>query len=616
MSVRRPLGWLALAFETLLWLLPTVFFLSAYVGRYAGTAQAAASHALLLLSALTGLLGLRVLRGAWVRSESGVLHAIALIFAVLWLLLTAYQALVLTGLHSWGRVVSWLLIESYAAQAPSLLASLGLSPWFLLVTALTFLIGMSLLMLKLQRYDLLAVLGQRLGPKVGGMLGVALILVCGIRITDFLLAPRVGDGEPISLTFFDGDTGAVLQSHQPGTRLVDSQAQLAREAYQPALVATNPVNIVVIVVDALRPDRMSTYGAERPSTPRLQHRLQAGTLMALGPLRAICAESSCGLLGMARSRYLHEFSDYDIGLIEVLRKHGYRANMVLGGDHTNFYGLRKAYGEVEGYFDGSMAPQFFINDDALVLAELSKWPHWTGQPQFLQLHLMSTHVLGRFGSRRSEFYQPAANYSVPTLSFTGKTKQVAAENFYDNGLMQTDEVIDRALALLEEKGYLRDAAIFVVGDHGELLGEQGKFGHAKTVLEPVLKVPLLVGLKGRAQREVPLSHQLVSQLDLAPTVADLVGVPVPKLWRGKSVFDLRPRSAPLLFQQGFEVGLYDESQPTQLLKYVLDVKSGEERVHDLRNDPREELNLLRQIGGDRLAVWRKAVAPAILAISH
>jgi hypothetical protein len=61
--------------------------------------------------------------------------------------------------------------------------------------------------------------------------------------------------------------------------------------------------------------------------------------------------------------------------------------MILGGDHTNFYGLRKIYGAVDSYYDGASTNRYYVNDDDLVLDRLASFPPWDGSPTMIQFQL-------------------------------------------------------------------------------------------------------------------------------------------------------------------------------------------------------------------------------------
>ena len=121
---------------------------------------------------------------------------------------------------------------------------------------------------------------------------------------------------------------------------------------------------------------------------------------------------------------------------------------------------------------------------------------------------------------------------------------------YDGELHYTDANIGRILDQLEAAGRLDDTLVIVTSDHGEEFGEHGRFGHNKTLFEESIEVPLLVRLPGRVPAGVSYDD-LVSLVDLAPTVLELVGFEREAEHWGRTLTplfagaDLRPRVAPL-----------------------------------------------------------------------
>ena len=161
-------------------------------------------------------------------------------------------------------------------------------------------------------------------------------------------------------------------------------------------------------------------------------------------MTAACSESYCGLMSIARSKYVHQFSRSSISLPEVLRRHGYEVRFILGGDHTNFYGLKEAYGSADEYFDGA-SDTGYMNDDWGLLAHVASMPDWSGAPQYIQFHLMSTHGLGK---RHEQFnrYSPALSYYGPGWKLrAGDDEKLVASNYYDNGMLQFDHVVDQLI---------------------------------------------------------------------------------------------------------------------------------------------------------------------------
>jgi arylsulfatase A-like enzyme len=89
-----------------------------------------------------------------------------------------------------------------------------------------------------------------------------------------------------------------------------------------------------------------------------------------------------------------------------------------------------------------------------------------------------------------------------------------------------DEQIGRLVRTLRRLGIERRTILVVTSDHGEEFGEHGDWGHARTVYDEVLHVPVVVSAPGR----VPAGRRIatpVSLVDLPPTLLALAGVPVP-----------------------------------------------------------------------------------------
>jgi arylsulfatase A-like enzyme len=380
----------------------------------------------------------------------------------------------------------------------------------------------------------------------------------------------------------------------------DEAEDRARAAYVPAVVA-HPRNVILIVVDALRPDHMGIYGYARDTTPQLARLQRAGLVRLAPPMRAVCASSFCGLLGIAASRYVHQFSERPITLQEVLRRHGYRVHLMLGGDHTTFYGLKQSYGAVDSYFDGrSNGVIRYINDDRTLLDHLAGFPAWDGRPVMLQFHLMSAHLLGRRDPAVAR-YSPAVPYAV----LPGRDRE-SALNYYDNGVLQADATIAALLETLGRKGYLKNTVVAITADHGELLGEHGLYQHANSVYEEVLRVPLLLLSYGyRPSRQLE-PRRLASQIDLAPTLLAELGLPRPATWLGRPLQDALPPDF-LYFQELADVGLYDLRDPAAVWKYWIDGRTGKEYAFNLSRDPGELVSAPASAPPGALTEWRRRV---------
>jgi hypothetical protein len=310
-------------------------------------------------------------------------------------------------------------------------------------------------------------------------------------------------------------------------------------------------------------------------------------------LRASCSSSFCGLMSMASSKFLHQLSKRPITLQEALRLHGYRIHMILSGDHTMFYGLRQAYGEVDSYFDARSARTIrYLNSDRVMLDYLAGFPAWDGKPVMLQFHLMSAHALHeREGAPK---YAPAANYVYHREPGADGRPGQRGINYYDNGVLLADDTIRTILQMLERKGYLGDALVAVTADHGEAIGEHGMYQHANSVREEVLRIPFVLLSYGHRPGKPLQSASPGAQVDIAPTILTELGMPRPATWQGT------PLQAPvtrdfLHFQERWEAGVYDLRDPGNLWKYWINLKSGEEYAFNLTHDPGERADLIGKL---------------------
>ena len=563
-----------------LWFAAPAAFLAVYVLRDGAPAAAVLPHLRLVLVAFVALTLLRLLLPR-------LISAIALSAALA--LMLAYYALVLVGMRAWGRVVSRELIESYAPQALQLADALGIGAALAVgVLALACVALFAAVWFYLRRFDWTPEFvrqAPRLAVPALLVLGGAL---CIQQVLHFVWYPPAAQSEPLSLTFFPMEGSWRFHGHavdRLSAARQDAQEDAARAAYA-ADTARKGRNLVVIVVDALRADHMGVYGYAHDTTPTLSRLERAGQVRKAASMRSSCASSTCGLLSLSSSKFVHQFSARPILLHEILRRHGYRAHMILSGDHGSFYGLREAYGALDSYYDGQSARSIsYMNDDRLVLERLAGFPQWDGAPVMLQLHLMSVHILGR----------------------GGKGSGSIVDN-YDAAVRRADAAIGEILRLLQDKGYLGNALVAVTADHGEALGEHGLYNHTNNVREEVLRIPFLLISYGEAPR-APIDRAAFSaQVDIAPTLLAELGFARPATWVGEPLQQgiSRPFS---FFQQQDYVGLFDHRDPAEVWKYWINTRNGEEFVFNLRRDPHEHTNVLAEVAPARLSEWRLRALP-------
>jgi Sulfatase len=179
---------------------------------------------------------------------------------------------------------------------------------------------------------------------------------------------------------------------------------------------------------------------------------------------------------------------------------------------------------------------------------------------------------------------------------------------YRNALRYGDAALGDLVRGLEARGLDRDTVWILFGDHGEAFGQHdGNFGHTFQLYEENVHVPLVIAAPGAIARRIHAAR-VVSLVDMAPTVLDLVGLPAENGYQGRSVLDGGAR--PALFFTDYSLGLLGLRDGP--LKYIYELDSGRSRLFDLDRDPREADDIAGSRGDDvrwyseRLRAWSAA----------
>jgi len=593
--------------EAIIWYTLPLLFLALYIGYYHNPLSGVVDHLYAItFFALTTFLVTRCFY-RFIPSKTAALVLSSILYGLILFSLFVYYCLVIIGLKSWGKVITEELIVSYAAQSQQMCDAIGF-PFALLLSILIA----SYLFIILASYFALKKFAHPVGISIPGISPVVitvLLLVSltfsGFQLHDYFLIPDLTTNEPFRLTFFSGKSHISTQVDVNKVHFnsaLDQQEDVAKSKYRLATDA-KPKNIILIIVDALRPDHMAVYGYARETTPYLSSLANQGRLSRIDNVHASCGASSCGLSSIASSRYIHQLPSNPFSLQQVLQRYGYEIHMILGGDHTNFYNLKEIYGKVDSYYDGANArSRFYINDDSLVIDKTKSLPQWNGVPTMFQFHLMSAHTLGK-RQARFEIFTPHKNYAVNT---EGNVREEYT-NHYDNGVLQADSVIHELLEMLQAKNYLKNSLVIITADHGESLGEHQLFAHANSVRQELLHLPLLLIDFGSNVPIHQINPQFASQVDIAPTILYNMHMPIPQSWHGHPVQIATPPDKKFdftFFQLNPNVGLFDHRNPNQLWKYWRDANTDEEFAFDIGKDPKENSNLIWQVPENIKNEWR------------
>jgi arylsulfatase A-like enzyme len=159
-----------------------------------------------------------------------------------------------------------------------------------------------------------------------------------------------------------------------------------------------------------------------------------------------------------------------------------------------------------------------------------------------------------------------------------------------------DRRIGELLDELERRGVLSDALVVFASDHGEAFGEHKHVGHISQLYQEAIRVPLIVSFPGRIPAGVVVDD-VVGLIDVLPTMAELLGLPLPASVRGRSLVPLlegRPMPARPLFAETHKPEAYRDRRAVIAGGFKLIHSLGDDEwleLYDLRSDPRETANV-------------------------
>jgi len=355
-------------------------------------------------------------------------------------------------------------------------------------------------------------------------------------------------------------------------------------------------NVFIFVIDALRADHLPIYGYSRPLTPFLSDFFPKAHARKIEMALSTGLETVTGTVCLMTSKNPDAMSQYNYTLPDYMYDQGYKTYLILAGSHS-WQLAHGAFGKkIDLFYDGSENPgPNGVCDDQLVLDEVANLKPFDGGYHFFYFHLVSVHPLG-YLDKKYEVYQPVRNIVIDDSIFSGRPVDQIV-NMYDDRILQMDDVMKDLLGALRQKGYLNDYVAVLTADHGQLLGEKGKYGHGHFSDIGGIHIPM-VFFGSKSLPPFPESHFAV-QLDVASTLSDLAVRDFPaEAWQGQSL--LRKRTNPWSYhfspytkngQEGavvyFDLG--------KLLKFGRILDESEEdkgKLFDLDKDPEEKKDII------------------------
>jgi arylsulfatase A-like enzyme len=287
------------------------------------------------------------------------------------------------------------------------------------------------------------------------------------------------------------------------------------------LAARNDLNVLFVLIDTLRADRLSAYGYDRETSPNIDALAATGVRFAENLSQSSWTKTSMASLwtgsypvrtGVTRSP--QAISEDAWMPAEILQAAGFRTFAIWRNGW-----IRPAFGFSQGfeiYHSPRASPipasvrrerpavSIVGTDQDTIFSAMEFLRSHGNERWFLYLHLMDVH--------QYVYDEESALFGT------------SYSDIYDNSIHWVDRVLSSLIAELDARGLREKTLILLAADHGEAFGEHGREGHARDVYGEVTTTPLIMSFPFRLESEVVVEAP-TENVDIWPTLLDMLGLP-------------------------------------------------------------------------------------------
>ncbi|MEE2960104.1 MAG: sulfatase [Myxococcota bacterium] len=298
--------------------------------------------------------------------------------------------------------------------------------------------------------------------------------------------------------------------------------------------------MVLVLVDALRPDHLGSYGYSKATSPNIDRLAREGSRYTRVYANAPWTRPSTAsfLTGLNASRHRAESAKSKLPknvttLAERLRKRGWvTAGFVANGNGGSLAGLEKGFHlfrDPTNYYTKSKRGKTYngLPRGELIVEDSLKWlKRQKNKNVFLFLFLVDPHDPYRAPRRLEKEFLPKG--------YKGKVRRTALWEYnndyspqereamisvYDASIRYADEALGKFFDGLKTQGRYDDSTIMVSADHGEGFGEHNFYLHAHHFWDEVVRIPLVI--KGPQFKAGTVNNMLCDSIDVTRTLAQL-----------------------------------------------------------------------------------------------
>jgi len=365
-------------------------------------------------------------------------------------------------------------------------------------------------------------------------------------------------------------------------------------------------NIIIILVDALRPDHISYFGYPCAMTPNIDRIAESGVVfmdattsipLTNPALATLLTSQPISRTGVNRNGI--SLLPDNPTLAEILKANGYQTYAVVScwALYHNRSGLHKGF---DHYIDSGTSLSLELDAKQVTARAIGLVDSQMNEPFFLFVGY-------------SEPHQPHQLY--PDLSGSEKTcapdNRTDVEKNYDSEVSYVDYWMGQLLKKLDSHGWLKNSFLIIMSDHGESLGEKNYVGHGRKLYEHILHISLI--FSGPRIPEAKKIQRPVYILDIMPTILSYLGLESKTKLAGRDLLPHINQNEPLpeipMYYETNSIAVLDlpglkkigrATPPSAIalrngnLKIIYDLKKKNWEIYDLARDPKEEHNLFDQ----------------------
>ncbi len=336
----------------------------------------------------------------------------------------------------------------------------------------------------------------------------------------------------------------------------------------PAAAKGSP-DVLVIVMDTVRAQSASAYGYERHTTPVLEKIATEGVIFkdanapATWSLPAHASLFTGAFPSVTKAHGEHRYLDNALPtLAETLAAKGWDTYCFSANPHiSDAFGLIRGFRHNDKAWldnDGGRGFSFIFRwidavglggaidkGGAKVVGNVQTWMDERPEdapPAFVFVNFLEAHF--PFHQLPDEFLYEYQQQPIGQLRSAGQIafgvqfgRQLTDDEYntvrqplldmYDAGVLYTDYLVGEIVDVWRKEGKLDNTIVVILGDHGEVMGEHGAFGHVTPMVEEDLRVPLLM----RYPPRIPGGSEVepaVTTLGMFASITDMAGVETPK----------------------------------------------------------------------------------------